>query len=532
MAATRFSMDAIFLQQMERTRAMPITQVRQLLAESDSKVISLRAEIVALAELYNRESFTAAALRSLVAPIRTLPVELLADIFVLAIRDSDSDNSESTQKPSHAIQDAYRVSHVCRQWRQVAIGTRQLWTVPLEVSLPRTRRRDPGNDGMETYVNGLRAWLARSARLSVPIRITGLDNESWGTESGSRLTEALLESASRWRSLRFAPFAPGWLLRRLVGRLDSLEELELRRTVDGNGIALAPTTILCFTATARLRKLTINSELRPTPIPWVQLTDLTLTTTISSEDLLDMFSRCIHVVRASVITTGSPLPSARAVLALDRLHILAVSWSNPAAVHGMGFLDYLSAPALDNLHLRFLFNRGVKWAEATFAAFQRRSPNITKLKIGGHGWDMKSGALITVLRDAPSLTHLAVNDFCGAIDDALLGALRCTDDVEPLVPRLHSLTLAMSVKFSHEDSLGKLIASRWWPDAELMLRSEAPVVDRWRQIKLRDDSNHPSRDSGFLPSVNFRNGIGELRQTGLAVDFVGHSSWRLEGEVW
>ncbi|KAJ6519199.1 hypothetical protein C8R45DRAFT_918272 [Mycena sanguinolenta] len=387
MAATRPSMDAIFPQQMERTRAMPMTQVRQLLAASDSRVISLRAEIAALTELYNRESFTATALRSLVAPIRTLPVELLAEIFVLAIHDSDSDNSESTQKPSHSIQDAYRVSHVCH----------------------------PDNDVMETYVNGLRAWLARSAPLSVPICITGLDDESWGTESGSRLTEALLESASRWRSLRFAPFAPGWLLQRLVGRLDSLEELDLRRTVDRDGMPVAPTTILCFTGTSRLRKFTMkpDRDIRLIPIPWVQLTDITLTAAISSEILFDIFSQCTNVVRASVMTRGwSVLPPVRAyMLALDHLRILAVSWPSPAAVHGMRILDYLSAPALDKLHLCFQFNRDVKWAEATFAAFQQRSPNITELKFSGRGLFIRPDALIAALRHAPSLTHLSFDDF-------------------------------------------------------------------------------------------------------------------------
>ncbi|KAF7367460.1 F-box domain-containing protein [Mycena sanguinolenta] len=433
------------------------------------------------------------------------------------------------------IQDAYRVSHVCRHWRQVAIDTRRLWTAPLEVALPRYRRPAPGDDGVEAYVDGLRAWLARSEPLSIPIHITGLDNESWGTDSGSRVTNALLQSASRWRSLRFAPFAPGWLLQRLIGRLDSLEELELRRTVGDNSIPLAPATILCFTVAPCLHKLTINPDpdIRPLPIPWVQLTDITLTAAISCEVFLDMFSHCINVVRASVIITGSSPRAAAGVLALDHLQVLSVSWATSHADFGMRFLDYFSAPALDKLHLRFMFKQDTKWREATFAAFQGRSPNITKLKISGSGLSMKSDALIVTLQHAPSLTHLSVDDCCGTIDDVLLGALRFTDEVEPLVPHLHSLTLAISKPgFSHEKPLANLIASRWWTDADLMLRSEALIVHRWRQIKLRDDSNHSRRDSGFKPGPKFRDRMKELQQTDLAVDLVQYSSWKSEGEVW
>ncbi|KAJ7366349.1 hypothetical protein DFH08DRAFT_1071877 [Mycena albidolilacea] len=64
--------------------------------------IALKSEslkIEALSELRDRERATGAALRFLIAPIRTLPVELLAEIFVLTIREA-----------LH-IHDTFRVAH-------------------------------------------------------------------------------------------------------------------------------------------------------------------------------------------------------------------------------------------------------------------------------------------------------------------------------------------------------------------------------------------------------------------------------------
>ncbi|KAJ7727359.1 hypothetical protein B0H16DRAFT_1210998, partial [Mycena metata] len=94
--------------------------------EDDSTLKSVECEAPlasSLLEQRDRERITAAVLRHLVAPIRTLPVELFAEIFSLTIRDE----SDFLYKPTH-FQDAYRVSHVCSEWRQIALSTPQLWT--------------------------------------------------------------------------------------------------------------------------------------------------------------------------------------------------------------------------------------------------------------------------------------------------------------------------------------------------------------------------------------------------------------------
>ncbi|KAJ7251150.1 hypothetical protein B0H12DRAFT_994479, partial [Mycena haematopus] len=74
----------------------------------------LESQINALVELRDRERACVAALRHLISPIHTLPVELLAQIFELAIRD-------------YIPKDLFRISQVCSHWRQVSHSTPRLW---------------------------------------------------------------------------------------------------------------------------------------------------------------------------------------------------------------------------------------------------------------------------------------------------------------------------------------------------------------------------------------------------------------------
>ncbi|KAJ7928849.1 hypothetical protein B0H13DRAFT_1597074, partial [Mycena leptocephala] len=92
-------------------------EIERFITESEAKITSLQSQIDALVEVSNYERNTVAALRHLIAPIHKLPVELMAEIFLLAIRDDYTH-----------IKDTFRISNVCSHWRQVADRTPRLWT--------------------------------------------------------------------------------------------------------------------------------------------------------------------------------------------------------------------------------------------------------------------------------------------------------------------------------------------------------------------------------------------------------------------
>ncbi|KAF8208411.1 hypothetical protein K438DRAFT_273648 [Mycena galopus ATCC 62051] len=107
-------MRAIVLEQTERTRQSSRADIQQLIEESELKITSLELQISALVDLRDRERACVAALRHINSPIRTLPVELLAQVFHLSINHDTY------------IKDVFLISQVCGDWRQVAHGTPKL----------------------------------------------------------------------------------------------------------------------------------------------------------------------------------------------------------------------------------------------------------------------------------------------------------------------------------------------------------------------------------------------------------------------
>ncbi|KAJ7268120.1 hypothetical protein B0H12DRAFT_94494 [Mycena haematopus] len=108
MAVATFSMRAIVLEQKERTRKCSKADVERFIEESELGITSLESQISALVELRDRDRACVAALRHLISPIHTLPVELLAQIF------------EATLRNYMHMKDAFRISQVCSDWRLIA----------------------------------------------------------------------------------------------------------------------------------------------------------------------------------------------------------------------------------------------------------------------------------------------------------------------------------------------------------------------------------------------------------------------------
>ncbi len=255
MVTASFSVRAIALEQTERTRQSSKADIERFIEESELKIASLESQITALVELRDRERATVSTLRYLIAPIHTLPVELLAEIFQLTIDDN-----------TH-IKDAFRISQVCSDWRQVAHSTPRLWAGPLRVPLE-------ARESEQVYADELKSWLARSASLHIPVILEFKRRET--VPLSPRISEEIFRIAPRWRSLRVeTPTYPQASLVRRVAEcsLDSLEELNLgfieQDAVDAD-------TIPSFMTASRLQKLSISldEDSHRILVPWVQSAQL------------------------------------------------------------------------------------------------------------------------------------------------------------------------------------------------------------------------------------------------------------------
>ncbi|KAF7357515.1 Glycosyl hydrolase family 12 domain-containing protein [Mycena sanguinolenta] len=221
---TPVSVRVILAKQAERTRHSSKADIERFIEESEQKITSLKSQISTLwdcehsgvdasqetasqidtlVELRDRERACVASLRYIISPIRTLPVELLAEIFELAIENE-----------TH-VEDIYRISQICSDWRVIAHATPRLWTRPIRVKLG-TEQISGRN-----YADGLGAWWARSAPMPLSISLERIRGKM-----DPRILEHVLRVAPRFRSLHCPNYLPVCLINRLGEcRLDSLEEL-------------------------------------------------------------------------------------------------------------------------------------------------------------------------------------------------------------------------------------------------------------------------------------------------------------------
>ncbi|KAJ6466304.1 hypothetical protein C8R45DRAFT_1219414 [Mycena sanguinolenta] len=369
--------------------------------------------IHSLLQLLERERVHVAALEYLSSPIYTLPVELLAEIFELAIDDK-----------TH-IKDVYRISQVCSDWRRVAHGTPRLWTRLLPLDL-----RYKTDSEAQVYIEGLKGWLAHSAPFSIPVSIymnkNAFDNH--------RMVDEILSTASRWCSPTVSTYAPLWLVRRLAGyELDSVENFDFGLSQnEENALYLELGTIPSFSPKTfpRLRKLALDIYTLSLPIrlPWDQLTDLTL------------FCDSPHVA-LDIIPQSD-----RNIFALSHLQSATLRFiSSEGDV--TPFFGYFSAPALEELCLDFedmIVEDHECWPNSSrFMAFLLRSPHITQLELVDLRYSsLTSDDILAFLQHTVHLTHLKLTEPCdGCFVDILISALTYHDGVIPLVPHLHHFAL-------------------------------------------------------------------------------------------
>ncbi|KAJ6512003.1 hypothetical protein C8R47DRAFT_1093089 [Mycena vitilis] len=451
-------------------------------------------------ELPDQEHIPVVPLQGLIAPIDTLPVELLVEIFMYTIRVS------RLHRSLH-ISDAFRISHICSYWREVAIGTPALWAGPLDINYQRGTW-----ELVDAYTEGLRTWFARSAPLAIPLTLTGM-RFGMSIKICPRVTAELLTIAPRWRALRIFHVPPSFIRRLAEGSLASLEELKFDR-IQVSSAEPDPTITSAFSTRApRLRKLTMpaNCEI---PMPWSQLTHLVLTGRDSPHISLQMLAQCPSLETASVNAAAwsVPPPPRTGMIALNHLRALTLGFVSYGATPSRNplivFLDSIDASALEDLCVAGMEPEAMPWVEARFTAFQRRSPNITQLELT---WaDVTPNNLRAALRQSPFLTRLKLYYCPSCIDDTSLHTLSYKHDAEYLVPSLRELIIDVLSGFGGFtlDALADMIASRWWTDAELASRSVPPAVARWSLVELVQSDTSTA-------DLNFMGRIEELRRQGL-----------------
>ncbi|KAF7337971.1 F-box domain-containing protein [Mycena venus] len=332
--------------------------IRNLIQQSESNLQAIDAEIARLRSLLEvqyhlreLEHEKLASLRSEIAPIRQVPVELLAKIFLLSLE---------TESSSQLC-----ISQVSQHWRRVAHSTPRLWC---RLSL------EPPYELPDDYLDLTKAWIDRSSSLPLSLRVLPKGGE-YNSHLASFLS-ALLSVAHRWQKLETTPEVIYYLPSLPPDAFASLEELHF----ESSWPHISDLDIRAFSTAPRLRcfsNLNVGMRVGSGPtyhMPWKQLTELgiSLQAPLCRSILLSCESVETVKLQARGLGEIAPLPAHT----LPRLKYLHASFDDIAVF----FLDSLALPVLETLTL------DIPWDEtpglaATITQLHLRSPNIQTLNL-------------------------------------------------------------------------------------------------------------------------------------------------------
>ncbi|KAK0442278.1 uncharacterized protein EV420DRAFT_1079745 [Desarmillaria tabescens] len=172
------------------------------LDEYDGKIAATRKLLDFLVSERDQAASNISDAKALVHPVRDLPDDVLRAIFRACTRPVDEAFNRSFREivhPSIGIesiqpdQSPWTLSHVCQQWRTVAIHTAELWSL-IELNLDE-RPKDKVLARNRVFRLGLQLFRANGRDLSV--RLHGRN----GVANVSPILQILLPTAQYWKRL-------------------------------------------------------------------------------------------------------------------------------------------------------------------------------------------------------------------------------------------------------------------------------------------------------------------------------------------
>ncbi|KAJ7664663.1 hypothetical protein DFH06DRAFT_1188302 [Mycena polygramma] len=473
----------------------------------ESEIPRLRAELAKAEADYIALKDHSAAVRSLLAPIRRLPSEILVHIFDQCehpIRNPPDPVSNAYMLAGELADVARKplltVSQVCSRWHDIVVGTPTFWNTIRVYGLWLWRTRMSSRK----TTNLMKFALDRSGNTPLTFRIvlSFADSDNYCTPA----LKLLAEHCERWKTVHLC-CRPSQIpdLRGIKGKLPLLETLELE--VDDPRPAAVRDL---FQTAPRLKTFLIGGRLPPA-LAALHIPQLQTAGCLSQQP---------DQVPAAVSFMSS-LPSQVEY----RLQLFLGHWrhnkvtgidlpptSSNIATLSMETCDYFKRPhcvkafsdifaSLTLPHLRDLKFRSrdapyslISWAHPAFLDFSARSSFHDHLhSLSLFDVIVTETELIEALFSLPSLHHLEISDHSIVaghsvdellITDTLLSALTLRPELNPpgLVPLLNTLHCRSVLRFDDHRYLDFLLSRRREPAS-----NSAPFVCRihWISGHLR-----------------------------------------------
>ncbi|KAJ7646500.1 hypothetical protein FB45DRAFT_890620 [Roridomyces roridus] len=282
--------------------------------------------------------------KSILSPVRRLPNELLVEIFMVVVRDAFYSGSPDS---GPLAEYPWILQRVCRRWNVVALSTHTLWSwVYLDL--------DSVDEDDQGVVPVTQLFHERSGGSPLTLRVT----EEEGKETDD-VFKATLAHAERWQHLSLSLKAGSLLaldLDSVRGRLAALTTLKISAEIDAFETRFDE-PMDSFTTAPNLTAVQMwiydnNAAtllLPPFPLPWKQLTRLSITFASTEEALpiLPQLSRIVELRLVFSHVEDVVLPPSS--ITLPALRCLEVKQTGYVHSTTFSLLDCLTCPILGHL---------------------------------------------------------------------------------------------------------------------------------------------------------------------------------------
>ncbi|KAJ7455749.1 hypothetical protein FB451DRAFT_1564789 [Mycena latifolia] len=432
---------ATLVQSNERLSEPQALHVQQILDDTltalwdvEKKISAVLLSLLKLEKERRLRSEYAGTLKGVLSPIRRIPSEILAEIFLLC-RDGSLDASKySVADPRQA---PMLLGSVSSRWRQVSHSTPRLWD---HIHLQRTSdRTNPTEDILLSILAS-----SRILPLHVKLEMEGPRLPSGPTDAD--VLDLLFHQAHRFKDVHlliFVDLPPRIFDKRTLPVLSSIQ------IVVGGRFDITPFLPL-FNNAPQLRSLSMKGYCPSIlslvfALPWSQLTRLKLVIPIAVSQARDILAQCgmMQDCEFEQLIKSDDLSPSQHVYQLNHLGRFAI-YIEDDEPHPERFFEAFSFPKLNHLNI---WAESTSWSPHILLDLQARS-NFTLTYLELHRMNLLAEDLIRFLQHLPSLRVLDVSYCC--IDDALFKAFTF-DPQYPLPPfalqRLESLSV-------HEDTDG------------------------------------------------------------------------------
>ena len=417
-----------------RSHDLAQDDTRSHAVQSDSSAVGFNDPVtISRASASPRSDATALTVES---SIRSLHLEVLSEIFILAMHTDCADVHPKSPMPSEGksrrrMLNPFFLCAVCSSWRSLAFSTPALWRKVL-VHMPFGMSTDQADRRAADLVQ----WIKRSRSgpltlyifcpVSVPLNGTGPE---------ASIISVFTDYATRWEAMYLQP-----------------------TPIHGRQSVPQRSSMFCFDGWRSLRRLCSVDPYRlfakAETIPWAQLTHLQIHH-LTPSDVISILEKCSKLVQLSMTIWPGSRPMT----------------TNPIVMHNLVSLSLGSRPlsqVLDALHLpslrdMYISNNSMSRELASLLdLFTRSSCSLDKLEISVSVF--KPGDLLHLLahRSCNSLTSLKIDEFWSTpnilVDNKVLQRLTLDRD-DSLCPHLRFLTVDCSTKYS-VPTLLKMLESR------------------------------------------------------------------------